>query len=43
MDREYQGSGYGGGGGGVAYDGPHHRPFGRSQWIREHNGTRSHS
>lgn len=33
MDREYHGSGYGGGGlgGGGGYDGPHRRPFGRSQ------------
>ena len=32
MDREYQNGGYGGGGGGGGgYDGPHRRPFGRSQ------------
>ena len=33
MDREYQGGGGGGGGGG--YDGPHRRPFGRSQSTNE--------
>lgn len=35
MDREYQGTGYGGGSGG-GYDGPHRRPFGRSQLTAFH-------
>ena len=42
MDREYQSSGYGGGGGGGGYDGPHRRPFGRSQSSTEHPMSQDH-
>ena len=41
MDRDYQGGGYGGGGGG-GYDGPHRRPFGRSQSITMHSTSQVH-
>ena len=45
MDREYQGGGYGGGGGaggGGGYDGPHRRPYGRSQSITKHSTPQVH-
>ena len=43
MEREYQSSGYGGGGGGGGYDGPHRRPFGRSQSSTEHPTPHGHA